>query len=55
MVPDDTQLLYNLIRAYYKSSQFAKGDDLLQQLKRILPGTAAVAQLEEYKKSVSIF
>jgi lysophospholipase L1-like esterase len=53
MVPDDTQLLFNLIHAYYKSSQFARGDDLLAQLKRILPGSTAITQLEEYKKSVS--
>jgi tetratricopeptide (TPR) repeat protein len=53
MVPDDTQLLFNLIRAYYKSSQFAKGDGLLVQLKRILPGSSAIGQLEEYKKSMS--
>ncbi|MDZ7262921.1 MAG: tetratricopeptide repeat protein, partial [candidate division KSB1 bacterium] len=53
LVPDDAQLLYNLTRAYYTIAQFEKGNTVLSQLKRILPNSPAISELEAYKKSLS--
>jgi tetratricopeptide (TPR) repeat protein len=51
LLPGDAQLLFNLTRAYYSSSQFEKGDATLARLKSIAPNTAAIRELEAYKKS----
>ncbi len=50
---DDEQLLYNLTRAYYNTSQFKRGDEILVQLKRIWSNPSAIAELEALKKSIS--
>jgi tetratricopeptide (TPR) repeat protein len=51
LLPKDAQLLFNLTRAYYNTSQFEKGDATLARLKSIAPNTAAIRELEAYKKS----
>jgi tetratricopeptide (TPR) repeat protein len=52
LLPDDGQLLYNLTRAYYNSSQFDKGDEVLGRLRGDARNTAAVAELEALRKSI---
>jgi lysophospholipase L1-like esterase len=50
LLPDDTQLLFNLTRAYYNTSQLEKGDAILTQLKSMSINKAAINQLESYRK-----
>jgi tetratricopeptide (TPR) repeat protein len=53
LLPGDAQLLFNLTRAYYKTSQFEKGDATLARLRSIAPNTAAIRELEKFRKSAS--
>lgn len=50
LLPGDAQLLFNLTRAYYNSSQLKKGDAILTQLKSMSINKAAIEQLESYRK-----
>ena len=52
LLPDDTQLLFNLTRAYYNTSQLEKGDAILTQLKGMSINKAAINQLESYRKLI---
>lgn len=54
LTPDDAQLLYNLTRAYYNTSQFKSGDEILIQLKKILANPSLIAELEALKGSVTV-
>jgi tetratricopeptide (TPR) repeat protein len=51
-LPEDVQLLFNLTRAYYNTSQFEKGDTILARLRNVAPNTPAIRELEEHKKSI---
>ena len=53
LTPNDAQLLYNLTRAYYNTSQFKSGDDILVQFKKNAPNASAIAELEALRKSMS--
>ena len=52
LLPDDVQLLYNLARAYYSSSQFRNGDAVLARLKRVAPDATMIAELEAFRRSI---
>jgi tetratricopeptide (TPR) repeat protein len=51
LLPEDAQLLFNLTRAYYNSSQLEKGDATLARLRNVAPNTPAIRELEAYKRS----
>lgn len=51
--PKDTQLLYNLARAYYNLIQMEKGDAVLMQLKEVAPNATLVEELEQFRKSIN--
>jgi len=53
MVPNDTQALYNLVRAYYNTSQFNKGDAALALLKKTNVNPSVINELLSLKKSIS--
>ena len=46
----DLALIFNLGRAYYKTSQFEKGDAVLRQLQIKLRGSNYISKLEEFRK-----
>jgi tetratricopeptide (TPR) repeat protein len=46
----DLALLFNLGRAYYKTSQFKKGDEILNQLKNKSAQSDFIPNLEEFRK-----
>ena len=48
----DEQLLYNLARAYYNTSQLIKGDEILTELRRISPGSPYIEFLLTFRKSL---
>jgi tetratricopeptide (TPR) repeat protein len=49
MKPRNSVLLYNLGRAYFKISEYEKGNEILDQLKNNSTDLMLVAKLEEYK------
>jgi tetratricopeptide (TPR) repeat protein len=48
----DEPLLFNLSRAYYKSSQPDKGDEILAELRKTYPGSSYIETLLTFKKSL---
>jgi tetratricopeptide (TPR) repeat protein len=48
----DEQLLFNLSRAYYKTNQRNKGDEILAELKKISPNSPFIIRLETEKTNV---
>jgi len=48
----DEQLLFNLSRAYFKSSQMNRGDEVLLELERRYPGSPYIGALLAYKGSL---
>lgn len=46
----DILLLYNLGRAYYKTTQFKNGDAVLKQLKEKSPDQSLITNLESFRK-----
>jgi tetratricopeptide (TPR) repeat protein len=52
LLPRDTQVLYNLARAYYLTSRFKSGDEAVERLKALLPNTVAVEELLAYRNSI---
>ncbi|MBN2001405.1 hypothetical protein JW935_27925, partial [candidate division KSB1 bacterium] len=48
----DPDVLFNLTRAFYKLSQFSKGDSYLERLKKLGAGSQAIQTLQEFKLSV---
>ncbi len=49
--PKDTQIMWNLYKAYIRTSQTAKADKVLQQYKRVDPNSPEIGRLQAYKKS----
>jgi predicted Zn-dependent protease len=47
-------LLYNLGRAYFNTSQFEKGNEIIGQLKQSSSDLSFISKLEAYKKSLLI-
>jgi tetratricopeptide (TPR) repeat protein len=52
LLPKDAQVLYNLTRACYNTSQFEKGDATLARFKSMVPNTTVIEELETLKKSM---
>jgi tetratricopeptide (TPR) repeat protein len=52
LVPKDAQVLFNLTRACYNTSQFEKGDAMLARFKSMVPNTNVIEELEALKKSM---
>jgi tetratricopeptide (TPR) repeat protein len=48
----DVQLLFNLSRAYYKSSKPDKGDEIFAELQKAYPGSPYIETLLTFKKSL---
>jgi tetratricopeptide (TPR) repeat protein len=48
----DEQLLFNLSRAYFKTSQMNKGDEILTELQSRYPGSPYIDALLTYQKSL---
>ena len=49
LLPRDPLLLFNLTRAYFSTSQFEKGDAILQKLKETEINPAAIKELESIR------
>jgi lysophospholipase L1-like esterase len=52
LAPPDEQLLFNLSRAYFNTSQTNKGDEILTELQRRYPGSPYIDALLTYQKSL---
>ena len=52
LTPQDTILLFNLCRAYYKLSKTSNGDEILRQLNTLKPNSDEVQNLIAYKKTI---
>jgi lysophospholipase L1-like esterase len=52
--PVNSVLLYNLGRAYFTSSQFEKGNEILGQLEQSTSDNALISKLEESKRSALV-
>jgi tetratricopeptide (TPR) repeat protein len=52
--PRNSVLLYNLGRAYFNTSQFEKGNEIIGQLKQSSSDLSFISKLEAYKKSLLI-
>ncbi|MBN2000133.1 hypothetical protein JW935_21460 [candidate division KSB1 bacterium] len=50
LLPRDTQVLYNLIRAYHNTHQLTKGDALMPRLRQLAPNTPEIKELENFRK-----
>ena len=46
--PIDSQLLFNLSRSYFKTSQPKKANEILNRLKKVSPNSPFIARLEAY-------
>ncbi len=51
MTPQDLSMLYNLSRAYFKISEFKKGDQIFEQLESISPNSGFLTELKDFRAS----